>query len=183
MSVETEGYTAEEKTWLHRLARQAIEDRLAGRPLPTPEGETDPLKEKRGAFVTLKRRGQLRGCIGYTRALKPLSRTIMEMAQAAAFEDPRFPPLTKKELADLDIEISVLTPFRQIRDVAEIEVGKHGLFMERGGRSGLLLPQVATEYQWDRQTFLEHTCLKAGLPREAWKDPETRIYVFAAEIF
>jgi AmmeMemoRadiSam system protein A len=107
----------------------------------------------------------------------------MEMAQAAAFEDPRFPPLTQKELADLEIEISVLTPFRQVRDVTEIEVGKHGLFLERGGRSGLLLPQVATEYRWDRQTFLEHTCLKAGLPREAWQDPETRIYVFSAEIF
>jgi AMMECR1 domain-containing protein len=166
MSAETEAYTEEEKTWLHRMARQAIEYRLTGRPLPTPEGETALLKEKRGAFVTLKRQGQLRGCIGYTRAIKPLSRTIMEMAQAAAFEDPRFPPLTQKELADLEIEIS-----------------KHGLFLERGGRSGLLLPQVATEYRWDRQTFLEHTCLKAGLPREAWQDPETRIYVFSAEIF
>ncbi|MCU0578546.1 MAG: AmmeMemoRadiSam system protein A [Desulfobacterota bacterium] len=183
MSAETEAYTEEEKTWLHRMARQAIEYRLTGRPLPTPEGETALLKEKRGAFVTLKRQGRLRGCIGYTRAIKPLSRTIMEMAQAAAFEDPRFPPLTQKELADLEIEISVLTPFRQVRDVTEIEVGKHGLFLERGGRSGLLLPQVATEYRWDRQTFLEHTCLKAGLPREAWQDPETRIYVFSAEIF
>jgi AmmeMemoRadiSam system protein A len=183
MSAETETYTEEEKTLLRRLARQAIEYRLNGQPQAAPEGETALLKEKRGAFVTLKRKGQLRGCIGYTRAVKPLSRTIMEMAQAAAFEDPRFPPLTRKELADLDIEISVLTPFRQVRDVAEIEVGKHGLFMERGGRSGLLLPQVATEYRWDRQTFLEHTCLKAGLPRDAWKDPETRIYVFSAEIF
>jgi AmmeMemoRadiSam system protein A len=183
MTTAREGYTAAEKDFLHKLARQAIEGRLAGRPLPSPAGETENLKEKRGAFVTLKRKGQLRGCIGYTRALKPLSRTIMEMAQAAAFEDPRFPPLSAKELADLEIEISVLTPFRLIRDIAEIEVGKHGLFMERGGRAGLLLPQVATEYHWDRKTFLEHTCLKAGLPRDAWKDEETKIHVFSAEIF
>jgi AmmeMemoRadiSam system protein A len=183
MTEETEGYTEAEKSFLHTVARQAIESRLSGRVFPPPSGETENLKEKRGAFVTLKRKGQLRGCIGYTRALKPLSRTIMEMAQAAAFEDPRFPPLSPKELDDLDIEISVLTPFRLIRDVTEIEVGKHGLLMERGGRSGLLLPQVATEYQWDRKTFLEHTCLKAGLPRDAWKDAETKIYVFSAEIF
>jgi AmmeMemoRadiSam system protein A len=176
-------YSPEEKALLHKLARGAIEHRLLGKPLPSLEEETPRLGEKRGAFVTLKRQGQLRGCIGYTQAVKPLSRTIMEMAQAAAFQDPRFPPLAGSELKDLDIEISVLTPFRLIKDVQEIQVGKHGLFMERGGRSGLLLPQVATEYQWDRQTFLQHTCLKAGLPRDAWKDAATRIYVFSAEIF
>ena len=178
-----EKYSREEKVFLHKLARGAIDHRLIGKPLPSLEEGTPRLGEKRGAFVTLKRQGQLRGCIGYTQAVKPLNRTIMEMAQAAAFQDPRFPPLTQKELADLEIEISVLTPFRQIRDVAEIAVGKHGLFLERGGRSGLLLPQVATEYHWDRETFLEHTCLKAGLPRDAWKDKETRIFVFSAEIF
>jgi AmmeMemoRadiSam system protein A len=156
---------------------------LTGKSIPSLEGETRKLKEKRGAFVTIKRKGQLRGCIGYTQAVKPLSQTIMEMAQAAAFQDPRFPPLTKNELADLEIEISVLTPFRSIQDIKEIEVGKHGLFMERGGYSGLLLPQVASEYHWDRQTFLEHTCLKAGLPKEAWKDKNTKIQVFSAEIF
>jgi hypothetical protein len=180
---EAEGYTPEEKAWLHALARKTIENRLAGTPPPSLEGATSRLQEKRGAFVTLKRKGELRGCIGYTQAVKPLSRTIMEMAQAAAFQDPRFPPLTKKELSDLEIEISVLTPFRLISDIREIQVGRHGLFMEKGGYSGLLLPQVASEYHWDRQTFLEHTGLKAGLPRDAWKDPKTKIYVFSAEIF
>ena len=107
----------------------------------------------------------------------------MEMAQAAAFQDPRFPPLAKNELIDLDIEISVLTPFRLIQDVKEIQVGQHGLYIEKGGYSGLLLPQVATEYHWDRRTFLEHTCLKAGLPGDAWQDKKTKIYVFSAEIF
>jgi MEMO1 family protein len=180
---ETEGYSPEERAFLHKSARGAIEHRLTGKPWPSLEGETRKLKEKRGAFVTLKRKGQLRGCIGYTQAIKPLSQTIMEMAQAAAFQDPRFPPLDKNELDDLEIEISVLTPFRPIQDVKEIEVGRHGLFIERGGYSGLLLPQVATEYHWDRQTFLEHTCLKAGLPRDAWKDKKTKIQVFSAEIF
>jgi AmmeMemoRadiSam system protein A len=180
---EAEGYSREEKDFLRQLALGAIAHRLTGQPLPSMAGETPKLKENRGAFVTLKRKGQLRGCIGYIQAFKPLSRTIMEMAQAAAFQDPRFPPLAKNELADLDIEISVLTPFRLIQDIEEIEVGKHGLLIERGGYSGLLLPQVATEYRWDRQTFLEHTCLKAGLPKEAWKDKNTKIQVFAAEIF
>ena len=180
---EPEGYSREEKAFLHQLALGAIEHRLTGKPLPSLEGETARLGEKRGAFVTLKRKGQLRGCIGYTQAVKPLSQTIMEMAQAAAFQDPRFPPLSRNELNDLDIEISVLTPFRPIQDVKEIQVGRHGLFIEGKGYSGLLLPQVATEYQWDRQTFLEHTCLKAGLPKDAWKDKKTKIYVFSAEIF
>ncbi len=180
---EPEGYSPEERAFLLRSAREAIEHQLTGKPWPSLEGETRKLKEKRGAFVTLKRKGQLRGCIGHTQAFKPLSQTIMEMAQAAAFQDPRFPPLAKNELDDLDIEISVLTPFRPLQDIQEIEVGRHGLFIERGGYSGLLLPQVATEYHWDRQTFLEHTCLKAGLPRDAWKDKQTKIQIFSAEIF
>jgi AmmeMemoRadiSam system protein A len=180
---EPEVYSQEEKAFLHQLALGAIAHRLTGQPLPSMAGETPKLKENRGSFVTLKRKGQLRGCIGTIQAFKPLSRNIMEMAQAAAFQDPRFPPLAKNELADLEIEISVLTPFRLIRDIEEIQVGTHGLLVERGGYSGLLLPQVATEYRWDRQTFLEHTCLKAGLPKEAWKDRNTKIQIFSAEIF
>jgi AmmeMemoRadiSam system protein A len=112
-----------------------------------------------------------------------LYKSVEEMAAAAAFQDPRFPPVSKSELKDLDIEISVLTPFKQITHVSEIEVGKHGIYMERGFYSGLLLPQVATEYGWDRDTFLEHTCRKAGLPPDAWKDKDTRIYIFSADIF
>jgi len=105
------------------------------------------------------------------------------MAEEAAFNDPRFTPVSKGELKDLDIEISALTPLRQIENVEEIEVGRHGLYIEKGFFSGLLLPQVATEYGWDRETFLEHTCLKAGLPRDAWKAEDTVISIFSADIF
>lgn len=178
-----EGFSDEEKTFLHKLALGAIEHHLLGNPMPTRDREPVRLAEKRGAFVTLKTRGQLRGCIGHTQAIKPLSQTIIDMAQAAAFQDPRFPPLSQKELKDLSIEISALTPFRQIKDIKEIQVGKHGLFIERGFNAGLLLPQVATEYGWDSLTFLEHTCQKAGLPKDAWKDKNSKIYVFSAEIF
>jgi AmmeMemoRadiSam system protein A len=176
-------FTAKEKAYLHQLARGSIEHQLLGRPMPIRKGESQKLAEKRGAFVTLKTHGQLRGCIGHIAAIKPLSQTVIDMAQAAAFQDPRFPPLSKNELKDLEIEISVLTPFRTIEDIQEIQVGKHGLYMERGYQSGLLLPQVATEYGWDTQTFLEQTCQKAGLPRDAWKDKKTKIQIFSAEIF
>jgi AmmeMemoRadiSam system protein A len=178
-----EGFSTEEKTFLLKLARGAIEHRLLGAPRPAREGETKKCSEKRGAFVTLKTKGQLRGCIGHTQALKPLSQTVIDMAEAAAFQDPRFPPLSKQELKDLSIEISALTPFRQIQDIQEIQVGKHGLFIERGFNAGLLLPQVATEYGWDTLTFVEHTCQKAGLPKDAWKVKKTKIQVFSAEIF
>ena len=176
-------FSREEKNFLHQLARGAIEHRLLGRPMPTRDGETQRLSEKRGAFVTLKTHGQLRGCIGHIQALKPLSQTVIDMAQAAAFQDPRFPPLSERELKDLSIEISALTPFRHIQDTKEIQVGKHGLYIERGFNSGLLLPQVAAEYSWDTQTFLEQTCQKAGLPKDAWKDKKTKIQVFSAEVF
>ena len=105
------------------------------------------------------------------------------MAQAAAFRDPRFQPLKQNELSDLEIEISVLTPIEEINDVEKIEVGKHGIIIEKGNYSGLLLPQVATEYGWDRETFLEHTCQKAGLPPNAWKDKGTIIKIFSADVF
>ena len=105
------------------------------------------------------------------------------MAIAAAFQDSRFKPVAQSELNDLDIEISVLTPLQKISDVEEITVGKHGIYIIKDYQSGLLLPQVATEQGWDRKTFLEHTCTKAGLPEEAWKDPSTEIYIFSADIF
>ena len=107
----------------------------------------------------------------------------MEMAEAAALRDPRFPPVSPDELDDLEIEISVLTVPKEIHDINEIEVGKHGIIIERGFNSGLLLPQVATEYGWDRITFLEHTCRKAGLPPNAWKEKGTIIKIFSAEVF
>ncbi len=105
------------------------------------------------------------------------------MASAAAFQDPRFSPLSADELKDLEIEISVLTPFKRITNIDEIQVGKHGILMRNGSSSGLLLPQVATDYGWDRTTFLEHTCQKAGLPKDAWKDKNTEIYIFSADVF
>ena len=128
------------------------------------------LASKKGAFVSLHKNGHLRGCIGRIEADQPLSMTVHEMACAAAFDDPRFPSLTEEELSGLDIEISVLSPLRQIQDEKEIEVGIHGLYIVNGFYRGLLLPQVAVEHKWDRETFLEATCHKAGLPSSAWKN-------------
>ncbi len=175
--------TEQEKKDLLHLALSTIKAELEGKELPGMKQPTPILREKRGAFVTLKKRGQLRGCIGYIQPVKPLHETIERMALAAAFEDPRFPALKKEELKDLSVEISVLTPLREIRDAGEIRVGVHGLYIVRGPRSGLLLPQVAVEYRWDTETFLRETCHKAGLPADAWRDESTRIFVFSAEIF
>jgi uncharacterized protein len=141
------------------------------------------MQDNRGAFVCVKKRGNLRGCIGYIQAIKPLAITISEMAEAAAFQDPRFPPLRQDELRDLTFEISILSPLKQITDINEIEVGKHGLYIVKGIHAGLLLPQVATEYGWDSETFLEQTCCKAGLPPNAWHDKTTKIYSFSADVF
>ncbi|MGO8762651.1 MAG: AmmeMemoRadiSam system protein A [Desulfobaccales bacterium] len=172
-----------DKQLLLQVARDSIAAQLKGK-AATPVQATSPvLEELRGAFVSLHRRGQLRGCIGYIEAIKPLLQTVREMAPAAAFQDPRFRPLQADELADLEIEISVLTPMRLIKSVDEIEVGTHGLYIVRGLNRGLLLPQVATQYHWDRPTFLAQTCNKAGLPGDAWKDPGTQIFIFRAEIF
>ena len=175
--------TDNEKRSLLSLARRAIEGYLAGGKhieLPDAKGK---LGEVCGAFVTLQRRGQLRGCIGNMVGRAPLVETVRDMAIAAATQDPRFPAVGPDELKDIDIEISVLSPMRKVTDVGEIEVGTHGILMRRGINQGVLLPQVATEYGWDRETFLRHTCLKAGLPTEAWKDPETSIEIFSAEVF
>lgn len=172
-----------DKQLLLQAARDSIVAQLQGKAAAPVKASSPVLAELRGAFVSLHRRGQLRGCIGYIEALKPLLQTVTEMAPAAAFQDPRFRPLQADELADLEIEISVLTPMRLIKSVDEIEVGKHGLYIVRGLNRGLLLPQVATQYQWDRLTFLAQTCNKAGLPPDAWKDPNTQIFIFGAEIF
>jgi len=181
-STET-NLTDDEKKTLHNIALAAIKKRLGNEPPVLPKSTTDTLNEKRGAFVSLHKHGQLRGCIGYVHGFKPLAKAINDMAIAAAFKDPRFPPLNENELEDLNIEISVLTPMKQISNINEIEVGKHGLMMIKGPYSGLLLPQVATQYNWDRQTFLSETCHKAGLPTDAWKDDDTEIYIFSADIF
>ncbi|MDQ5986981.1 MAG: hypothetical protein CSYNP_02717 [Syntrophus sp. SKADARSKE-3] len=172
-----------ERQALLKLARDTVANRLAGKEAPVPPAEPEIMRESRGAFVCVKKRGNLRGCIGYIQAVKPLALAISEMAEAAAFQDPRFPPLQREELPGLSFEISVLSPLKQITDVNEIEVGIHGLYIAKGHRSGLLLPQVAGEYGWDRQTFLEQTCFKAGLPPTAWNDPTTKIFIFSADVF
>jgi len=177
------GLSDQDKKSLHQIAKTVIENKVRGKAVPEFKVESPILKENRGAFVTIQKKGQLRGCIGYIEGQGPLYKTIEEMAEAAAFRDPRFVPVTEKELPDLEIEISVLTPLKKITDVNEIQVGKHGIYIKQGWLSGLLLPQVATEYGWDRQTFLGHTCEKAGLPSNAWKDKNTDIYIFSADIF
>ena len=177
------GLSDKDKKTLHAIARNAIESQSLGKPFPEVDISSRTLQEKRGAFVTLHKQGNLRGCIGYIRGQKPLHQTIREMAIAAAFQDSRFKPVTQSELDDLDIEISVLTPLQKIAGVEEITVGEHGIYIIKDYNSGLLLPQVATEQGWDRKTFLEHTCTKAGLPEDAWKDSSTEIYIFSADIF
>jgi AmmeMemoRadiSam system protein A len=173
----------QDKQTLRELARQSIAAALNGQPRPALKDLSPVLQELRGAFVTLHLRGRLRGCIGFIEAVKPLAETIQEMAAAAAFGDPRFPPLTDQEFRDIEIEISVLSPLHRVNNIEEIQVGVHGLYLRQGPRRGLLLPQVATEYNWDRETFLQQTCIKASLPPLAWKDPRTEIYLFSAEVF
>ena len=136
-----------------------------------------------GVFVTLHKNSQLRGCIGYVEGIMPVQRAVEEMAVAAAFDDPRFPAVDKAEIDDIDIEISVLSTLQTIKEIGEIIVGKHGLIIEQNLRRGLLLPQVAMEYEWDTVTFLEQTCQKAGLTSSAWQEESTKIQIFSAEIF
>jgi hypothetical protein len=185
------GFSMEEKAQLHEIARGAIEARLSHGASASKAAGTErasetvspKLKEPRGVFVTLYRKGELRGCIGQITPRMPLADAVEAMAREAAFGDPRFSPLRSDELGDIKIEISVLTPLKKIGSVEDIEIGKHGIVIARKGSVGLLLPQVATEYNWDRTEFLEHCCLKAGLSRDMWNDKETEIYVFSADIF
>ena len=177
------GLTAREKEYLRDQVRMVIKARLEGCDAPDGAPESAVLKEKRGAFVTLKKDGELRGCIGYIEAFKPLYQTIRDMAAAAAFDDPRFPEMTIEEWPEIEIELSVLTPLREIEDPDIVEVGKHGLLIRHENSSGLLLPQVAVEYGWSREEFLTHTCLKAGLVPDCWRRSGTKLYIFSADIF
>lgn len=174
--------TKEEKEQLKKMAKDAIEGVLFGKKEET-QVIPESFKEKTGVFVTLKKKGELRGCIGYLRGVMPLYKAIKDVAIESAFHDPRFNPIDKEEWKDIDIEISVLTPMKKIKDINEIKIGVHGLYIEKGHYSGLLLPQVATEYNWDTITFLKHTCYKAGLPEDAWKSKDTNLYIFSAEVF
>jgi AmmeMemoRadiSam system protein A len=173
----------EERESLLKLARDIIYAKLYSEVAPDFKPSSTSLTQPCGAFVTLHKQGALRGCIGLVQAVKPLYQTVGEMAMASAFDDPRFPPLRKEEYEDIDLEISVMSPPRRILDVKEIQVGEHGIIIKRGFHQGLLLPQVATEQGWDRDTFLEHTCLKAGLNRDSWKQEDTEIQIFSAEVF
>ncbi len=183
MIMKDEYLNKEEKRKLLAVARASIAEAVTGNKQPEIKVTEVRLKENCGAFVTIHKEGELRGCIGYIQAVRPLHETVRDVAKSAAISDFRFSPVSGEELKEIELEISVLTPLRRISDVKEIEVGKHGLYMKRGFNSGLLLPQVATEYAWDKETFLEHTCLKAGLARGSWKDPSTEIYIFSAEVF
>lgn len=175
--------TRDEREYLRELAKETISARLNNTPLAKKEPPSRILKENRGAFVTLKVKGALRGCIGLIRAAKPLYETVIDMAQEAAFADPRFAPLTNEEFDDIEVEISALSPLVRVENITEIEVGRDGLMIVLDMHSGLLLPQVAVEYGWDRTTLLEQTCLKAGLPKNSYKDKAAQIYRFTAEVF
>lgn len=174
----------EEKSYLKELVHKSIRQNLfPGENVDLPEPPTDKLRQPLGVFVTLKIGGRLRGCIGHLVGDKPLNETVAGMAKAAAFQDPRFPPLSREEFGKLETEISILSPLEPCPDPQKVEVGRHGLVVRKGRNSGLLLPQVPVEWGWDRETFLKHTAMKAGLPAQAWKDPDAKILWFEAEVF
>jgi AmmeMemoRadiSam system protein A len=173
--------TPDEQRQLLALARQALEARVRG--VRAPEVTASGCFALRcGAFVSIHCGEDLRGCLGRLTADAPLGKTIAHLGGAVADRDPRFLPVTPDELVTLHIEISLLTPERPLESVEDIEVGRHGLIVEHGYARGLLLPQVASEHGWNRETFLEHTCVKAGLRRDAWKNG-ARILVFDAHVF
>lgn len=173
------------KGLLHRartaIARAIGADSVTPVPAPHPDSPL-PGDLKGGAFVTLRIAGDLRGCIGYPEAELPLLDVVERCAVSAALSDPRFPPVTPAEWISVDLEISVLGPIEAVDDISEVEVGRHGLIVELGRRRGLLLPQVATEWKWNAAEFASHTCVKAGLPKDAWQNGAT-LYRFEAEVF
>ncbi len=172
----------QQQTTLLRVAREAVEAAVKGLTY-SPQSEDPALIELGAAFVTLKKHGELRGCIGVIEAHEPMLDSVVNMARAAALEDYRFPQVTSDELPHLKVSISLLTPPRRVTDVNDIELGVHGLIIEQGAHRGLLLPQVAVEWGWDREEFLDHTCRKAGLPKGSWRTDQCKLYSFAAEVF
>ena len=173
---------------LLQRAREVITCAVSSKPYPS-RGDSPsnvagaiPFELHGGAVVTLRIGGALRGCIGYPEPLLPLIDAVERCAVSAAFSDPRFPPLTHDELAGVALEISVLGPIEPVGDISEIEIGRHGLIVELGRRRGLLLPQVAIEWKWDGVEFASQTCVKAGLPRDAWRNG-AELLKFEAEVF
>ncbi|HEX7424669.1 MAG TPA: AmmeMemoRadiSam system protein B [Terriglobales bacterium] len=173
-----------EKNELLALARKSVEYAVREKKAYEPTASaSEVLNQERGAFVTLHKSGELRGCIGYTSAAKPLYMTVRDTATLAALRDSRFQPVSASELPQLEYEISVLSPLRRVLDIRQIKVGQHGLLMKNGAYEGLLLPQVPVEQRWDRQRFLEETCAKAGMRSGCWKDENTDIFMFTAVVF
>ena len=166
------------------LARRSLETHFAGGDVPRLASDrAETFGEARGVFVTWRRRGELRGCIGTLAPEGDLARAVARFARRAALEDPRFPPMTPEELPTADVEISVLGAPEPMQDASAIEIGRDGLIVEGRGRRGLLLPQVATEWGFGSYRFLEEVCRKAGLPPDAWRDPAVRVWTFQAEVF
>lgn len=171
-----------DKKLLLQLAREAISSTVLNGKLNMQTVTDERLSAPQGCFVTIKKQGTLRGCIGNFTSDKPLYQLVQEMAASAATRDPRFYPMKEDDLAEFELEISVLSPLSKISSPDEVEVGKHGLYLEKNFSRGVLLPQVATEHKWDRETFLTQTALKAGLKRDDWKEGAD-LYVFSAEVF
>jgi len=170
---------------LLKIARDSITAVLTGTKVDLNANDyEETLRRPAGAFVTLKTaEGDLRGCIGSIQAVEPMYLAVASSAISAALRDPRFSPVRAAELPALHLEISVMGPIERVRNIDEIEPGRDGLIISRGPYAGLLLPQVATEYGWGREEFLDHTCMKAGLPPGAWRSDQTRIERFSAEVF
>jgi len=172
----------EQRAKLLAVARQSINAAVAAAEPPDTRTDDPDLLNVQGAFVTLKKHGELRGCVGNIEGVYPLIETVKKMAKAAALHDYRFPPAQPGEIEELTIEISVMSPLMKVADVEEIQVGRDGLVISSGMQRGLLLPQVPVEWGWDREEFLCHTCLKAGLPEDAWRG-DVLIERFEAEVF
>lgn len=170
------------KQALLKLARRAIANAVFDNGHPEISPSAGPLAQSAGVFVSLHRAGRLRGCIGNIGPVGPLAASMVNCAVRAALHDPRFPPVVPEEVAQLEIEISVLSPAKSIRP-AEISVGRHGLMIKQGKLRAVLLPQVAVARCWTRERFLEETCRKAGLPEDAWKDSNTQLFAFETQVF
>ena len=186
-SQNADGLSKEEQKLLLKLARETITGHLTGRlnkdALVNGLKLTEKLQEKRGVFVTIKKHGELRGCIGYIQGIAPLYQAVIENAISASTKDYRFPPMTAAETNGVKLEISVMTPLMKIHSADEVQVGKHGLCITYAGRHGVLLPQVATESRWNRDEFLSAVCKKAGLPADTWNTAEPELWVFSAQVF
>ena len=175
--------TKKEQRELLKIARDTILSYVTGGIVPPVDPTSEGLQLESGCFVTIKQKGVLRGCIGNFVSDKPLFKLVQEMAVSASTRDPRFYPMKPHDLADFELEISVLSPLEKAASVEEIKVGTHGIYIIRGSYRGVLLPQVATDYGWDRDEFLRHTCIKAGLPESAWMKGDCDIYIFSALVF